>query len=317
MGKITPAVRFEQSYESGESIENMAAPMDGEVVLLTGGTSGLGREAALALAKRGASVAIVGRNRKRGQKVIEEIGARNGDGFAEYYRADLASQRAIHRLTDEFRDRHDRLDCLVNNAGTFRATREETLDGIEATLAINHLAPFLLTHRLAALLGESTPARVITVASGLHKKGEIRFEDLGFEKEYDEWDAYNQSKLANVLFAIELAERLPEGVTSNAVDPGFVPATALDRKGSLRGRAMLSALSRLPLPSAITVAEGAESISRAVVDPTLQGTTGAYLQDGEPVTSSDRTQDERARTRLWDVSAGLVGVSPDASPLQS
>jgi NAD(P)-dependent dehydrogenase (short-subunit alcohol dehydrogenase family) len=294
----------------------MGEPMDGKVVLLTGGTSGIGREAALALAERGASVAVVGRDRERGREVASEIDARNADGFAEFYNANLASQRAIRRLTDEFRARHERLDALVNNAGTFRAEREESPEKIEATLAINHLAPVLLTHRLADLLVESAPARVVTVSSGLHEKGEIRFGDLLGEREYDPWDAYNQSKLANVLFARELAERFPDGVSSNALNPGFVPATALDRQGSLRGRAVLAALSRLPLPSARTVEEGAKSIVRAVADPDLEEVTGAYLHDGKPVAPSDDAQNERARKRLWDVSSGLAGVSPDAPPLQ-
>lgn len=316
MGEITPAIRFEQNYRIGGRTVGMTGPsMERKIVLLTGGTSGIGREAALELADRGASVAIVGRNRERGRAVASEIDTRNGDGFAEFYTTDLASQQSVRRLTEEFRARHDRLDVLVNNAGTFRGERGESPEKIEATLAINHLAPFLLTHRLADLLAERTPARVLTVSSGLHNRGTIRFEDLGFEREYDAWDAYAQSKLANVLFAFELADRLPEGVTSNAVDPGFVPETALSREGSFRGKATLGVLLKLPLPSKRSVAEGASSIVRAAADSDLDGMTGKYLKDGEPATPAEGAQDTETRRRLWDVSSGFVGISPDAPPL--
>jgi NAD(P)-dependent dehydrogenase (short-subunit alcohol dehydrogenase family) len=288
-------------------------PLEGRVVLLTGGTGGLGREAALALADRGASVAIVGRNRERGRETAVEIDSRTGES-AGFYAADLASQRSVRRLAETFRSRHDRLDALVNNAGTFRAGREETPDGIEATLAVNHLAPYLLTHRLADLLVEGTPARVVTVASGLHERGRIRFEDLEFERAYDGRAAYAQSKLANVHFARELAARLEgTGTTSNAVDPGFVPATSLAREASPRSRVVLAALARLPLPFVGDVEEGADAIVRAVADPDLEGTTGAYLREGEPAPAA--VDDGEVRRRLWDVSAGLVGVSPDAPPL--
>jgi NAD(P)-dependent dehydrogenase (short-subunit alcohol dehydrogenase family) len=288
-------------------------PLKGRIVLLTGGTDGLGREAALELADLGASVAIVGRDRKRGRETAAEIDSRAGES-AGFYAADIASQRSVRRLAEEVRSRHDRLDALVNNAGTFRAHREESSDGIEATLAVNHLAPYLLAHRLADLLVEGAPARVVTVASGLHERGRIRFEDLGFERAYDGRAAYAQSKLANVHFARELAVRLEgSGVTSNAVDPGFVPATSLAREASTRSRAALAAMAHLPLPFTRSVEEGADSIVRAVADPGLDGTTGAYLRDGEPVPTAIES-DEVGR-RLWDVSAGLVGVSPDAPPL--
>ena len=299
--------------------------LDGRTVLLTGGTAGIGREAALSLADRGASVAIVGRDRERGRETATEIDARNDDGVAEFYAADLGDQRSVRRLAERVRTRHDRLDALVNNAGVLHTQRTETSDGIETTFAINHLAPYLLTHRIADLLVESAPARVLTVASESHRQGRIRFEDLWFERDFDGRAAYAQSKLANVLFARELADRLEgTGVTSNAIDPGFVPTTELDREGSLSGQVARKAASYLPVSSTRDVEEGASSIVRAVADPDLAGTTGAYLRDGEPVSPAvDDDQDEngggeggrRVRRRLWDVSAGLVDVSPDTSPL--
>lgn len=284
-----------------------------QVALVTGGTSGIGRETALELADYGASVAIVGRNRKRGRNVAKEIEARNGDGWAELYVGDLASQDNVRNLAAEFEDRHDRLDLLVNNAGTFRHLRSETVDGIEATFAINHLAPFLLTHLLIDLLVESAPARVVTTTSELHENGTIDFADLECERDYEDMAAYNQSKLANVLFSRELARRLDgTGVTATTANPGFVPETAFTREASIRGRLTLGLFSILPLPFTKSVEEGAETVIRAAASPEYDGVTGEYFSDGDVAESSDESHDAEVRKRLWDVSAGFVGISPDS-----
>ncbi|SEO44349.1 NAD(P)-dependent dehydrogenase, short-chain alcohol dehydrogenase family [Halogranum amylolyticum] len=286
--------------------------LDGTVVLLTGGTSGLGAETARTLADRGASLAVVGRDRARGEDVAADVAERNGDGWSEFYRADLASQASVRRLAARFRDRHDRLDVLVNNAGIHRSRRTETDDGVESTLAVNHLAPYLLTHDLADLLVDSAPARVVTVSSGIHTRASMEFSNLQSERDYDGMQAYARSKLANLLFTYELADRLGgTGVVATAVNPGFVPSTGLTREASLRTRLLFGAFKRLPLPFTKDVKAGAETLIRAAVDPDLADVTGAYLSDGEVTESSDASYDEVARRRLWDVSAGLVGVSPD------
>lgn len=288
--------------------------LDGAVTLVTGGTSGIGRETALALADRGATVAVVGRDRERGRAVRDEIDARNGDSKAELYVVDLASQANVRDLAAAFRERHDHLDLLVNNAGTFRSKREETVDGIEATFAINHLAPFLLTHLLSDLLVESAPARVVTTSSEIHERGEIDFSDLQCERDYSDWRAYGQSKLANVLFTHELAERFRDtGVTALSVNPGFVPETAFGREAKFRSRSVLKLFSHLPLPFTKSVEEGAGTVIRAATAPELAGVSGKYLSDGELTRSSEASYDEEAQRRLWDVSAGLVGLSPDRS----
>lgn len=283
----------------------------GRVVLVTGGTSGLGAETARTLADRGASVAVVGRDRERGAAVAADLAART-DGTVEFYRADLASQSSVHRLAAEFHERHDRLDALVNNAGTFRAERTVTDDGVESTFAVNHLAPYLLTHDLCDLLVASAPARVVTVSSGLHTRATMDFTNLQGERGYDGMRAYARSKLANVLFTYELADRLADtGVGTLAVDPGFVPTTGLTRQASLRNRLLLGAFARLPLPFTKGLEAGAATPIRAVADPDLADATGVYLSDGEMAESSEASYDEESRRRLWDVSAGLVGVSPD------
>ncbi|SDM08410.1 Short-chain dehydrogenase [Halogranum gelatinilyticum] len=285
--------------------------LTGRVALVTGGTSGLGAETARTLADRGASVAVVGRDRDRGETAAADLATRT-DGTAEFYRADLASQASVRRLAAEFRERHDRLDVLVNNAGTFRAERTVTADGVESTFAINHLAPYLLTHSLLDLLVASPSARVVTVSSGIHTRATLDFANLQGERGYDGMTAYARSKLANVLFTDELADRLAEtAVTATAVNPGFVPGTGLARDASLRNRLLLGAFARLPLPFTKGLEEGAETLIRAAADPDLADVTGVYLSDGEVTASSEESQDEEARRRLWDVSAGLVGVSPD------
>ena len=297
--------------------------LTGRVALVTGGTSGLGAETARALADRGASVAVVGRDRERGQAVAADLAART-DGTAEFYRADLASQATVRRLAAEFRERHDRLDVLVNNAGVFRAERTVTDDGVESTFAINHLAPYLLTHDLCDLLVESVETaeraagderlspRVVTVSSGLHARGTLDFANLQGERGYDGMRAYARSKLANVLFTDELADRLAgTGVAALAADPGFVPGTGLTRDASLRNRLLLGAFARLPLPFTKGLEEGAATLVRAAADPALADVAGAYLSDGEVTESAAASRDGAARKRLWDVSAGLVGVSPD------
>ncbi len=288
--------------------------LDGAVTLVTGGTSGLGRETALALADRGASVAIVGRDRERGRTVRDEIDARNGDAGTELYVVDLASQANVRDLAAAFRERHGRLDLLVNNAGTFRSKREETVDGVETTFAINHLAPFLLTHLLSDLLVESAPSRVVTTSSEIHERGTIDFADLQCERDYSDWRAYSQSKLANVLFTHELAERFRgTGVTALSVNPGFVPETAFGREAKLRSRGALKLFSHLPLPFTKSVEEGAETLIRAATAPELAGVSGKYLSDGELTRTVEESYDETVQQRLWDVSAGLVGLSPDRS----
>src|SRR3954452_1542201 len=197
-------------------------PMAGRTVLITGGTAGIGKATALGLATMGAHVAVTGRNRDRADAAAAEIRAAGG-GPVDVFVADLSSQAEVRRLADQVTDSLTRIDVLVNNAGGYWNTRHVTADGLEHTFALNHLAPFLLTALLLDRLEQSSPARVVTVASNAHAMGRIDFADLQGERSYSGARAYNQSKLANVLFTYELARRL-QGipVTANAVHPGVV-----------------------------------------------------------------------------------------------
>jgi retinol dehydrogenase-14 len=191
--------------------------MDGRIVLITGATGGIGKATAVGLAAMGARVLITGRDLGRTEDAVREI--RTTGGEVEGFVADLSSQSEVRRLADEVLQRHPRIDVLINNVGGYWNTRHVTADGLEHTFALNHLAPFLLTQLLLESLEQG--ARVITVSSNAQAMGRIDFDDLQGERSYSGARAYNQSKLANVLFTYELARRTPS-ITANAVHPGLV-----------------------------------------------------------------------------------------------
>ena len=196
--------------------------MAGKTVLITGGTSGIGRATALGLARMGAHVAITGRDRVRTEDAAREIRA-TGGGQVDVLVAELSSQSEVRRLAEEVLQSLSRIDVLINNVGGYWDTRHVTVNGLERTFALNHLAPFLLTNLLLDKLKQSAPARVVTVSSNAHGAGRIDFGDLQGELSYSGARAYSQSKLANILFSYELARRLPTtSVTANALHPGLV-----------------------------------------------------------------------------------------------
>src|SRR5918997_2804138 len=197
-------------------------PMAGKTVLVTGGSGGIGRATALGLATLGAHLAITGRDRGRTEDAAREIRAAGG-GPVDVFVADLSSQAEVRRVADEVLHALPRIDVLVNNVGGYWNTRHLTVDGLERTFAVNHLAPFLLTNLLLDRMTQSAPARVVTVSSYAQAQGRIDFDDLQGEREYSGARAYSQSKLANVLFTYELAARLQgTGVTANCLHPGAV-----------------------------------------------------------------------------------------------
>ncbi len=220
------------------------ANLSEKIIMVTGANSGIGKEAVLQLAERGARVVMVCRNRERGEPALAEIKAKSGNDTLELMTADFESQQQIRDLADEYKRTHDRLDVLVNNAGLYLSKRHETEDGIEATWAVNHLAPFLLTNLLLDVIKGSAPARIVTVASDAHRAGTLDFDDLEMKEKYRWIAAYAQSKLANVLFTYELARRLEgSGVTATCMHPGTV-ATGIWN----RNKNVLNALLRLFKP---------------------------------------------------------------------
>ena len=285
-------------------------PMTGRTVLVTGGTGGIGRATALGLADRGAHVAITGRDEARAEAAAGEIRAAGG-GQVDVFVADLSSQAEVRRLADEVLRRLPALDVLVNNVGGYWNTRQVTADGLERTFALNHLAPFLLTHLLLGRLTANAPARVVTVASHAHSRGRIDFDDLQGERSYSGARAYSQSKLANVLFSYELARRLHgSAVTANALHPGVVRTSfgAEDPAGVQR---LLVPLIR---PFMKSPAQGAATSVHVASAPELEEVTGRYFTNSKPTRSSESSHDQAAATRLWLVSAHTAGLAWPAAP---
>jgi NAD(P)-dependent dehydrogenase (short-subunit alcohol dehydrogenase family) len=281
--------------------------MAGKTVLVTGGTGGIGRATALGLARLGANVAITGRHSERAADAAEEIRAATG-ARVDVFTADLSIQSEVRRLANEALERLQHIDVLVNNVGGYWNSRQVTTDGIERTLAVNHLAPFLLTNLLLGRLEESGQARVVAVSSHAHARGRIDFDDLQGIASYSGPRAYNQSKLANLLFSYELARRLRgSSVVANAVHPGVV-STAFGAEDPGRTQRLLVPLLRPFMKSA---ARGAATSIHVASAPELLGVSGLYFANSQPRKSSERSYDEAVAARLWQVSSELVGVADD------
>lgn len=295
------------------------------VIVVTGGTSGIGRHAALTLADRGATVAVVGRNAERGREV--EAATTDAPGEVAFHRADLADQAAVRELADELIASYDGIHALANNAGIARSDRAESPDGVELTLAINHLAPYLLTHELLPRLCESAtpetgPARVVATTSGLQYRGELDFDDLQFEDGYDGLAAYSRTKLANAAFTLELAGRLDgavggEGartadpaVVANCFNPGFVRGTRIWKGASLRSRLLTWLGAGVP-GVGTDVETGADRMVELLAAPEFGQRTGVFVDEGEEQEPDYDAREPEVRERLWERSAELVGVDPD------
>lgn len=279
--------------------------MTGKTVLVTGGTGGIGLATAAGLAGLGARVGIVGRDEGRARAAAERIRTAGGD--VDVFTADVSSRREVRRLAEQVLAAYPRLDVLVNNVGGYWATRHATEDGLERTFAVNHLAPFLLTHLLLDRLRSSAPARVVTVSSGAQAMGRIDFDDLQGVRSYSGQRAYNQSKLANVLFTYELARRLEgSGVTANVLHPGVVRTAFAQEDSGGWMRLMLPVVR----PFMKTPERGAETSIYLASSPEVDGVSGRYFANSKPKASSRASYDTAAARRLWEVSAGLVGLAP-------
>ncbi|HEV7652611.1 MAG TPA: SDR family oxidoreductase [Actinophytocola sp.] len=280
-------------------------PMAGRTVLVTGGTAGIGKATALGLARMGAQVAITGRDRGRAENAAREIRAAGG-GQVDVFVADLSVQAEVRRLAEEALQRLPRIEVLVNNVGGYWNSRHVTADGRELTFALNHLAPFLLTSLLLDRLADSAPARVVTVSSNAQAMGSIDFDDLEGERSYSGARAYNQSKLANVLFTYELARRLPgTAVTANALHPGVV-STAFGAADPGRAQRVFVPFLR---PFMKTPAGGAATSVHVASAPDLEHVTGRYFANSKPKASGERSHDQATAARLWQVSAELAGLA--------
>jgi retinol dehydrogenase 14 len=294
--------------------EPVSGLMVGKTVLITGATSGIGRATALGLARMGAHLAIIGRDRVRTEGAAREIHAA-GDGRVDLFIADLSSQSQVRDLAEELLQTLPRIHVLINNVGGYFDSRHVTADRLERTFALNHLAPFLLTSLLMEKLKQSASARVVTVSSNAQATGRIDFSDLQGERSYSGARAYSQSKLANVMFSYELARRLqgtalPDQaiVTANALHPGMVSTSFGTEDPASVQRVFIPFLRTFMK----TPAQGAATSIHLASAPDLEQVTGRYFANSKLKRSSKPSYDEAAAAQLWQVSADLVGLSTAA-----
>lgn len=286
--------------------------LSGRTVLVTGGTTGIGKETARALAAAGATVVVTARSDDKGREAVAWLREAVPGGDVSYELLELASLASVRAFTDRFAAAHERLDVLIANAGVMYVPEGRTDDGFEVHLGTNHLGHFVLVGRLLPLLLASAPSRVVVLSSGGHASSDIRWDDLHFERdEYSKPLAYGQSKTANILHALELDHRYGgRGVHAYSVHPGMV-ATDLGRHFTRDDFAQLKARAQASpsggLPPRVGVEVGAATSVWAAVAPELDAHGGAYLADCSVATAKDYAVDPAAAARLWALSEELVG----------
>lgn len=282
--------------------------MKGKVCLITGGTNGIGLETARALAKMGAKIVIVGRNPVKTAEVAAELKQSTGSEHIDFLLADLSLMAQVRKLADEFKARYDRLDVLVNNAGAVYTSRQLTAEGLEMTFALNHISYFMLTNLLLDILIDTAPARIVNVSSDAHRTGSLDFDNLQGEKSFNPIKIYGLSKLMNILFTQELAERLENtGVTANSLHPGLV-GTGFGRNNG----ALLNVIMLLMRPFAKSKEQGAQTSIYVASSPDVANVNGKYFDDARITQTSAAAHNVEAQQRLWAISEQISGVTMPA-----
>ena len=280
------------------------------VCLLTGATLGIGRAAAEALVPMGMELVLVARDRARLESLAAELRRRTPGARVEVLAGDLSRMSEVRRIAREFRATHPRLDVLANNAGALFARREETSEGLERTLALNHLAYFVLTEELLPVLTASAPSRIVNVSSDAHVGMRLDLDDLNYTRgRYRPFVAYGRSKLMNILFTRELARRL-EGtrVSANAMHPGFVRSGFGQNNPGFLGKFI-----KLGQVFARTPERGAQTLVYLATSPEVEGVSGKYFHDEAESRTSGAAKDMEVARRLWDVSVRLAGPAVAAA----
>lgn len=277
--------------------------MQGKTVVVTGATSGIGEVAALTLAKQGARIVAVGRDKARGEATLTKVkSVAPGPNHAIHY-ADLSRIADMKRLAQEIAAAEPKIDVLINNAGAAFTSRQVTGDGLEMTFAVNHMAYFVVTNLLLDRLKQTQGARVVLTASDAHRSGKLDFSDLQSEKRYSTFAAYGTSKLCNILFTRELARRLQgTGVTANCLHPGFVNTRIGENN---RGIAWIARIVKL---FALSPEEGAKTIIYLASSSEVAGKSGGYYDKSRLATPNADAQNDADARRLWEASARLSGV---------
>lgn len=275
--------------------------MQGKTVIITGATSGIGEVAAIRLAEMGARIVFTARDRSRADATMAKLRAANPGADHAMHIADLSTLAAMKQVGTELA-REPQIDVLVNNAGALFNRRQETVDGLEMTFAVNHMAYFVITNLIVPHLKPG--ARIVSTASNAHRGAKLDFGDLQSRKRYAGFAVYSKSKLANILFNRELARQAPQGVTANALHPGFVATRFGDQSGGLMQR-----LVGLAKPvGAISPEEGAKTIVYLASSPEVAGLTGEYFYKCRIETPTKEAQNDADAKRLWDVSEAIAGL---------
>jgi len=282
-----------------------------KLVIITGATSGIGKETARGLVRQGAHVVIVGRNPAKAEAAAEEL-RREGPGPVDNLLADFSSLEQTRGLAAQILEKYPRIDVLMSNAGVYRMRRKVTVDGYEETFAVNHLAPYLLINLLLDRLRASAPARIVVTGSDAHQGAQLDFDDLMLKKHYGHWRAYSRSKLANIMFTYALARRVDgSGVTANVVHPGFVASNLGSGNGIPVGPFMMALR-----PFVLSPEAGARTSIWVASSPELDGANGMYFSNSKIVSRANRehrsnhfSYDKDLQEQLWDESAKLVGLS--------
>jgi retinol dehydrogenase 14 len=278
--------------------------MRGQICLVTGASSGLGKATALGLAKLGAQVVMVCRDDDLGEAARQDIIKQSGNENVELLVVDLSSLARVYELAEQVKHRYNQLHVLINNAGVYLRKRQVTKDDFEQTFVVNYLASFLLTNLLLELLQASAPARIITVAGAYHRRGHLHFDDLQLTQGYTGAIANNQAQLARVLFTYELARRLEgTGVTANCLHPGSV-RTNIMRAMPKAAQFLADTLFR---PFFKSPEKGAETILYLATSPEVEAVSGKYFVNKHPVLSSRDSYNSELAKRLWRMSEGLTG----------
>ena len=278
--------------------------MNGRTCLITGATDGIGKEAAIELAKKGCNLILIGRNKKKGEKVVEQI-RKVAESYVDidYFTADLMLMKEVSRVADEVSRKYPKIDVLLNNVGAYFAFRGVTEEGFERTFALNHLGYFLMTKKLLPLVEKSNYKRIVNVSSSAHYGIDFEFDNLNGEKKYSGFDVYKKSKLANVMFTYELAKRVKDkGITANCLHPGFV-STNFGKNNNFLWRNVIRVAMWL---TAINVKDGAKTSIHLACSDEVKDITGRFFANCEVKKGSSKAKNEEHNRRLWDISEDYV-----------